>query len=113
MNEDGGRIQSGLLGHVLVPAANDEDARAKALSLASYQPSGITHLHIIEKGDGVPDRTPVVQSREEAEAAFSALKETFPEASEHICPGHPTTIFDTAEEVGASATVYRSPVEDD
>lgn len=51
-----------LLAHVLLPVANEKDALATATVLEPYRPSNVTTLHVVEKGEGVPDKTPVVQS---------------------------------------------------
>ena len=49
----------GLLGHVLLPVANEDDAPATAKALEPYEPSSVTALYVVEKGGGVPDKTPV------------------------------------------------------
>jgi len=99
-----------LLEHVLVPVANEEDARATVLELEAYQPNHVTALHVVEKGDGVPDKTPVEQSEAVAEEAFAAVREIFPNADDHTAYARDVVgaIFDAADEVGAAAIVYRS-----
>jgi len=57
-----------LLGHVLLPIANEEDALSTARALEPYAPERVTALHVVEKGGGVPDKTPVEQSEELAAA---------------------------------------------
>jgi nucleotide-binding universal stress UspA family protein len=98
-----------LLEHVLVPVANDEDAAATARALAPYSPSRVTALHVVEKGGGVPDKTPVEQSEAIAEEAFAALRETFPEAAGELAYGRDVVeaILDAAEELDASAIAFR------
>ena len=99
-----------LLAHVLVPVANEEDARTTSQALAPYEPARVTALHVIEKGDGVPDKTPVEQSEKLAADAFAAVHEEFPDAGYQTAYARDIVdaIFDTADEVGASAIAYRS-----
>lgn len=105
---DGGRRD--LLAHALVPVAHEEDARATVAALAPYAPDRVTVLHVVEKGEGVPDKTPVEQSEQVAAAAFEAVRETFPDAEEHTAYARDVVgaIFDAADEVGATAVAYRS-----
>lgn len=100
----------GLLDHVIVPVANEEDARRTARALAPYEPARVTALHVIEKGEGVPDKTPVEQSESLAEEAFAAVRNVFPTADEHTAYSRDivAAIFDAAEEVDATAIAYRS-----
>lgn len=94
---------------IIVPVANPEDARATATALEPYTVEDVTVLNVIEKGEGVPDKTPVEQSEEIAEASFAAFKETFPDADtvevyrRDIVAG----IIDAANDIGASAIVFR------
>ena len=99
-----------LLANVLVPVANKTDAVKTATALAPYDPAHVTALHVVEKGEGVPDKTPVVQSKEIAAESFEALRTVFPDASEHVAYGRdiPAEIFAAADEVDASAIAYRS-----
>ena len=107
-SSDGG--QRDLLAHVLVPVAHEDDARATAEALAPYGPARVTVLYVVEKGEGVLDKTPVEQSEDEAAAAFAAFRETFPDAEDHTGYGRDVVeaIFEGADEVGATAIAYRS-----
>jgi nucleotide-binding universal stress UspA family protein len=99
-----------LLAHVLVPVANEEDARKTAVSLKPYDPSHLTVLHVVEKGMGVPDKTPVEQSEEMAEGSYAAVRDVFPDAADHTVYGRDVVeaIFAAAAEVDATAIAYRS-----
>ena len=86
-----------VMGHALVPVANVDDARATAAALAAYGAGRTTVVHVVEKGGGVPDKTPVEQSESEAEAAFAAFRERFPDADTHVAYGS-----DVVEDVESS-----------
>ncbi|TKX74821.1 universal stress protein [Halorubrum sp. GN11_10-6_MGM] len=98
-----------LLAHVLLPVANEEDALATARALEPYDPERVTALHVVEKGDGVPDKTPVEQSEELAAESYAAVRTVFPDAGEHTAYARDVVeaIFDVASEVDASAIAYR------
>ncbi|TKX59984.1 universal stress protein [Halorubrum sp. SS7] len=99
-----------LLGHVLLPVANEEDALRTARALDPYDPARVTALHVVEKGDGVPDKTPVEQSEELAAESYAAVRTVFPDAAEHTAYARDVVeaIFDAADEVDASAIAYQS-----
>jgi nucleotide-binding universal stress UspA family protein len=99
-----------LLAHVLLPVATEEDALATAAALEPYRPSHVTTLHVVEKGGGVPDKTPVAQSEEIARESSAAVRTVFPAADDHTAYGRNVVaaIFETADEVDASAIAYRS-----
>ena len=100
----------GMLAHVLLPVASEDDALATATALAPYGPARVTALHVVEKGGGVPDKTPVEQSEELAEEAYAAVRSVFPDADDHTAYGRDVAseIFDAADTVDASAIAYRS-----
>jgi nucleotide-binding universal stress UspA family protein len=99
-----------ILGHVLLPVAHEADALATANALEPYGPAHVTALHVVEKGGGVPDKTPVEQSEELAAESYVAVQSVFPDADEHTAYGRDVAakIFEAADEVGASAIAYRS-----
>ena len=100
----------GLLSHVLVPVATEKDARETAQRLAAYDPEAVTALHVVEKGGGAPDKTPVEHSESVAAAAFDAVREAFPDAETATAYDRNVVdaIFETADEIDASAIAYRS-----
>jgi hypothetical protein len=95
--------------HVIVPVANEEDAAATAALLEPYEFERISVVHVVEKGEGVPDKTPVEQSEGVAAAAFETFRETFPDAETEtvyrrdIIKG----TLEVAEAVDASAIAFR------
>lgn len=99
-----------LLLHVLVPVANPVDARKTARVLAPLSPEHVTAVHVVEKGEGVPDKTPVEQSEQLAAESYAAIRSEFPEADDHTAYARDIVgaIFESAEAVGASAIAYRS-----
>lgn len=109
VSNDGTENQE-MLRHVLLPVANQEDALASARALKPYQPTRVTALHVVEKGEGVPDKTPVEQSEKLAEESYAAVRTVFPDADDHMAYGRDIVaqIFEAAEDVDASAIAYRS-----
>ncbi len=105
-----GTDRSDILSHILVPVANKEDALGTAEALDSYSPGQVTTLFVVEKGEGVPDKTPVEQSEEMAERAFAAVRTVFPDAKTKTVYSRSIVdaIFQSADEVDASAIVFRS-----
>lgn len=95
--------------HVLVPVANEEDAATTASLLESYEFEQITVLHVVEKGEGVPDKTPVEQSTQIAEAAFETFREIFPDAETETAYRRDIIkgVFEVADEINASAIAFR------
>jgi nucleotide-binding universal stress UspA family protein len=99
-----------LLENVLLPVANERDAIKTANALEPYDPAHVTALHVVEKGEGVPDKTPVTQSEEIAAESYAAVREVFPDASDHTLYRRSVVdaIYEAAEEVDATAIAYQS-----
>jgi nucleotide-binding universal stress UspA family protein len=97
-----------IVAHVLVPVADEKDALATATALAPYGPDRVTALHVVEKGEGVPDKTPVEQSEALAEESYAAVRSVFPDADEHTAYARHVVdaIFEAATEVGATAIAF-------
>lgn len=97
-----------LLGHALVPVANADDARATAWALEPYAPDRVTVVNVVEKGGGIPDKTPVEQSEGIAASAFEAFCETFPDAATEVRYGTDVvdTVFEAARDLDATAVVF-------
>ena len=110
MDADDGTDSADLLSHVLLPVADGEDALATAETLEPYRPDRVTALHVVEKGGGVPDKTPVEQSEEIAAEAYAAVRTVFPDAGGHTAYARDVVgaVFEAADELGATAVVYRS-----
>jgi nucleotide-binding universal stress UspA family protein len=98
-----------MLEHVLVPVATEADATETARALADYSPARITVTHVVEKGGGVPDKTPVEQSESIAAAAYDAVRQQFPDAEEHTTYETDVVrgIFAAAGEVEATAIAFQ------
>ncbi len=100
----------GLLDHVLVPIANETDARETAAALKQLRPAHVTALYIVEKADGSIDPVPQQYLKEDGENALRAFDELFPDADHELTYADDLVdrIYSVATEIDATAIAYRS-----
>lgn len=98
-----------LMSHLLVPVATEKDARETAVALAPYAPERVTVVHVVEKGEGVPDKTPIEQSESVAGAAFDAFREQFPDTGTETAYRRDVVdgVIEVAAELGVSAIAFQ------
>jgi nucleotide-binding universal stress UspA family protein len=102
-----------LAGTVVVPVAEDDDARATARALQHHLADGadVLVVNVVEKAGGAPDKASVEQREDVAEAAFDAFREALaddPAVETRILYATDVAegIFDAAEEADASAIAF-------
>lgn len=102
-------MSKSLTGHLLVPVANEEDARETARILDAYEYDHVTVVHVIEKGEGVPDKMPLEQAEQRAADAVAAFRGFIPEADDELAYRRDVVegIIDVATDVDASAIAFR------
>ncbi|WP_332899779.1 universal stress protein [Haladaptatus sp. CMSO5] len=97
---------------VVVPVADETDARTTCLALAPYldADSRVVALHVIEKAGGAPDKASVEQRQEGAADIFAVVKDTLTTGTVETELRYGTdvaeTIFDTASDVDATAIAF-------
>lgn len=98
-----------LTAHLVVPIANEQDARGTARVLEAFEYGQVTVVHVIEKGEGVPDKIPVEQAEQRATDALTAFRSFIPEADAEIAYQRDVVgaIIDVATDVNASAIAFR------
>lgn len=102
-------MSQSLTDHLVVPVANEEDARATATALKEYPYDRITVIHVVEKGGGSPDKLSVEQAELLAEDSFAAFREIIPDVETEITYATDIVqaINDFAVELGANAIAFR------
>lgn len=78
-------MTNSILSHLLVPIANETDAKATCRELEAYLNSEveiITVVHVIEKARGYMDKAPLAAREQQAEAVFSIVENHFEEGPE-------------------------------
>jgi nucleotide-binding universal stress UspA family protein len=102
-----------LLGQIVVPVADEDDAAATATALSPYldRIEHITAVHVIEKGGGVIDKAPVEKRRADAAALLSTFEERLDgtvAVDTRVAFGTDVvdTIVETALDVNAAAVVF-------
>ena len=68
---------------VLLPIAEEEDARATARAFRRHVGDSVVAVHVVEKAGGAPDKASVEQRELAAEDAFDAVHEELQEYIRH------------------------------
>ena len=74
-----------LTARLLIPVASEEDARDTIEALEKrIEPtdSTLTFVHVIEKGEGAPDKAPLQARKDQAEAIFDLIRSSLDERFE-------------------------------
>lgn len=104
-----------LFERVVVPVANQEDARSTAASLQPYLDASVSDVlavHVIEKAGGAPDKASVEQRELDADGIFAVLAERFAdsplviETEIRYGTNIAAAIIEAAHEADATAIVF-------
>lgn len=102
-------MSESLTKHLVVPVADEEDARETARILDEYEYGRITVVHVVEKGERVPDKLPLEQAEQRASDAFGAFRGFIPEIDTETAYRRDVVaaILNVAADVNASAIAFR------
>lgn len=101
--------------HILIPVAEEEDARATCVTLQPYLEDieRVTAVHVIEKAGGAVDKAPLEKRREDATEFLAIVEETLSGSvavdtrtvfATDIVPA----LFSEAGDAGAEAVAFRA-----
>lgn len=87
------------------PGSGPEDAAATAEALGGIEPGDVVIVYVVEKAGGSIDKASVEQREMEAEEAFAAFRDQFPDADTEIRYGTAVTdeVFTAAADQRATA----------
>ena len=102
-------MSQSLTTHLVVPVANEEDARATARCLREYPHGEVTVVHVVEKTGGAPDKLSLEQAEGLAEESFAAFQEVMPDIEAELVYAEDVVegIVDLAVAVDGSAIAFR------
>lgn len=104
-----------LFQHILIPVAEEEDARATCAALQPYLEDieRVTAVHVIEKAGGAPDKAPVEKRREDAADYLAIVDSTLSESvavdtRTMFATDIVSALFTAAADAGADAIAFRA-----
>jgi nucleotide-binding universal stress UspA family protein len=94
---------------IVVPVAGSDDAEKTVAELQYFDPDHVTAVFVAEETEGYPNKSPHSVSEDIAEESREMFIEHFPEVDFRIVQATDIVegIIDTADEIDASAIVYR------
>jgi len=102
-------MSGSLTAHLVVPVANEDDARATATALRKYPYDRVTVVHVVKKGGGAPDKLALEQAEGLAKDSFTAFRNITPDVETEIVYNEDVVggINDLAVTVDATAVAFR------
>lgn len=96
---------------VLLPIAEEEDARATARAFRRHVGDSVVAVHVVEKAGGAPDKASVEQRELAAKDAFDAVHEELADTTAvetRIAYGTDVaeTVFEVADDEDATSIVF-------